>query len=145
MHWSKNLRPIYALQYAIFYSTQYCTTLQKIERCIQKRMDRHRKLSPRGMRLLQRYVVEYCFDPLHVIAARFNEYNKLQLSVRTIKRALRRMGIHWYVAIQKLYLSKRNIAERVIRARTHQHWTVQLWSNVMFTDGSSFTDSPTKN
>ena len=77
------------------------------------------------MHLLQRYVLIYCFDPLYVIAARFNEYTKLQLSASTIKRALRRMDIQCYVAIEKPYLSKRNIAKRIIKARTHHHCTVQ--------------------
>ena len=97
------------------------------------------------MRLLQIYVIEYCFDNLYVIAARFNAYTKLQLSFSTIKRALRRMDIQCYVSIQKPYFSKSNIAKRIIWASTHQHWTVQQWSNVVFTDDSSFTDRPTKN
>ena len=91
------------------------------------------------MRLLQRYVIEYCFDPLNVIAARFNEYTRQQLSASTIKRALRRMDIQCYVAIQKPYLSKRNIDKRIIWERTEQHWAVQQWSNAMLTDESSFT------
>ena len=133
------------------YNTPYstvCNILRRHKRLkdvSKKRMARPRKLSPRGMRLLQRYVIEYCFDPLYVTDARFNAYFKLQLSVSTFKQAPRRMDIQYYVAIQKPYLSKRNIAKRIIWVRTHQHWTVQQGSNVMYTDNYSFTVRPTKN
>ena len=46
----------------------------------KKKIGRRRELLPRGMRLQQKYVTEFCFEPLYVITARFNACTKLQIS-----------------------------------------------------------------
>ncbi len=55
------------------------------------------------------------------------------------------MNMSSHIAIQTPFLSKKNIGERILWARTHEYWTLQQWSNVLFTDESSFTVRPTKN
>ena len=72
-----------------------------------KKMGRRRKLSERGMRLLQRYILEHCFEPLHVIKGSFNEATNLDLSVITIRRYIRKMHLSSYIAIQKPFTSKK--------------------------------------
>ena len=72
-----------------------------------KKMGRRRKLSDRGMRPLQRYILEHCFEPLYVITGRFNEATNLDLSVITIRRYIRKMHVSSYIAIQKPFLSKK--------------------------------------
>ena len=59
----------------------------------KKKIGRPCKLSPRGMRLLQKYATEFCLEPLYVITARSNAYTKLQISESTVKRTLKRMQI----------------------------------------------------
>lgn len=112
---------------------------------ITKKRGRKRKLSDRGMRLFQRYMFEGCFDPLFVIVGRFNQTTSLQISVGTARRYVKLLNLQSYVAVQKPFLSKKNIAARIIWARTHEHWTQKQWANVMFTDESSFTVRPKKN
>ena len=47
---------------------------------------RRGKLTERGTRLLKKYVLQNCFEPLYVITRQFNETHKLHLSVSTIRR-----------------------------------------------------------
>ena len=106
---------------------------------------RKQKLSERGMRLFHKYVLEYCFEPLYVIFSRFSEATGLKFHKNTGRRYVRKLNKHCYVAVQKPFLSKRNISKRILWARTHQSWTQKQWSHVMFTDESSFSVRPKKN
>ncbi len=56
---------------------------------VQKKMERPRKLTERGMRLLKKYVTESCLESLHVITARFNAHIKLHLSIWTVRRYIK--------------------------------------------------------
>ena len=112
---------------------------------VQKKMGRKPKLSERGMRLLRRYILDNKFEPLYTIAARFNDSIGLNLLARTVRRYMRKLKMNWYIAVQKPYLSTKNIAARILWARTHEEWTHTRWSNVLFTDESSFTVRPVKN
>ncbi len=47
---------------------------------VKKKMGRSRKFSPRGMRLLQKYVLDNFFDPPNVIPAKLYGTTKLHLS-----------------------------------------------------------------
>ena len=103
------------------------------------------KLSPRGMKLLEKYVMGNCFDPLHTIVAKLNVATELHLSESTTRRCIRKFDMKNCIAIQKPFLSKKNMSARVIWRRTHKDWTLQQWSNVMFTDESCFAVRPVKN
>ena len=50
-----------------------------------------------------------------------------------------------YIAVQKPFLSKKNIAARILWRRTHASWTMKQWATVAFTDESYFTVHPVKN
>ena len=54
-----------------------------------------RKLSERGMRLFQKYVLEYTFDPLYVILGRFKETTGMVLSQQTGRRYIREGTTGW--------------------------------------------------
>ncbi len=68
---------------------------------IKKKMGRKRKLSERGIRLLQKYVLGNCFDPLYVITARFNAATKLSLSINIVRCYIKRMNVNSCIAVQK--------------------------------------------
>ena len=106
---------------------------------------RPKKLSVRGLRLFKKYVLENCFESLHVIVARFNSYTGLNLSERSGRRYMKHLKLDSYIAVQKPFVSKKNLDARILWARTHQEWTLHQWGQVMFTDESCFTVHPTKN
>ena len=108
-------------------------------------MGRPRKLSARGIRLLQKHVQQNSFEPLHVIFARSNNATEIQLSVNTTRRYMNKLKMDCYVAIQKPYLLNKNIAARVLWARTHEHWKLAQWSCAGLTDEAAFTIRPAKN
>ena len=86
-------------------------------------MERPRRLSKRGRKLLQKYVFEHYFEPLHVITARFNEYTKLHLSEWTIRRYIKELNTGPYIAVQKPFLRKKSMNTRVAWACQHTNWT----------------------
>ena len=108
----------------------------------KKKMGRRLKFSERGMRLLQRYVLQTCYKSLHVIAARFNDTTGLSISVWTLRRYIKRMKMDRYITVQKPYLSKKSIAARVLWGRTHASWTMKQWATVAFTGESKFYCPP---
>jgi len=105
---------------------------------LQKKIGRPRKLSERGIRLLQKYVLQHCLESLYVITARFNEYTKLHLSINAIREYIQKINMAPYISVRKSFLSKQNLHSRNLWARTHQDWTMEQWANVAFTDESSF-------
>ena len=93
--------------------------------CVRKRMGLPLNLSPRGMKLLQKYVMGNCFNPVQTIVAKFNAANALHLSKSTAHRYIRKFNIKSCIAMQKPYLSKNNKCARVIWGPTYKDWTLQ--------------------
>jgi transposase len=60
------------------------------------------------------------------------------MSVRTVRRRLTDRGLFARVAQKKPMVSSRNRRKRIAFARTHEHWTDEQWSRVVFTDESKF-------
>lgn len=58
---------------------------------------------------------------------------------------MQKLKMKSYVAVEKPFVSKKNIAARIQWALNHKDWTQDQWSNVMFTDESSFCVRPNKN
>ena len=85
------------------------------------------------------------FDPLHAIAARFNESTELNLCECTVRRYIRKLKMDCSKGVQKPFVSSKNIAAGILWARTHDGWTLAQWSNVMFTDESRFTVRSVRN
>ena len=109
------------------------------------KMGRKRKLSERGMRLLQRYIIQYCFEPMCTITGRFNAATKLKLSVVTVRHYDKILNIRSYIAIQKPFLSKRNVNNCIQWGLKHKDWKLTQQSNDMFTDEASFSVHPMRN
>ena len=58
------------------------------------------------------------------------------MSTNTIRHALRRHGLSTQVKEKKPQLSRKNIKDRLEFAMAHQHWTIDDWSQVIFSDES---------
>lgn len=109
---------------------------------IEKR-GRKRKISKRSCRLLQNYVRNHRFMPLHALVAEFKKFTKIIVHVSTMRRCLHRLHLRNYRAVSKPFLSHKNIIARVQWAKKHELWTTAHWSKVAFSDESSFTVKPT--
>lgn len=67
---------------------------------------------------------------------RWRHEHGVQTSVDTVKRRLRTVGLMGRIAVKKPLLTERHRRLRLAWARERQHWTVQEWRNVVFTDES---------
>jgi transposase len=59
-------------------------------------------------------------------------------SVKTIRRALRDVGLRSCVARRKPLLTTNHMENRLEWARQHQHWTTHEWRRVLWSDESPF-------
>lgn len=60
------------------------------------------------------------------------------ISVSTVKRRLREVGLNGRVAVKKPLLRKANVKKRLKWARKHKNWTVEDWKKVLWSDESKF-------
>ena len=60
------------------------------------------------------------------------------VSVATIKRTLVNAGMHGRIARRKPYLSRVNRKRRLRFALQHKNWSVEDWSQIIFSDESKF-------
>jgi transposase len=73
------------------------------------------------------------------IQATWNTIYKEDISVYTIRRALRKVGLRSCIARRKPLISEKNKKKRLQWALEHQDWTIQDWKCVVWTDESTFT------
>ena len=99
-------------------------------------------LTPRSVRMLQQYIYKNRFLAAYKIDAEFNAYSCIKISKRSIRRYIKRLNIKSYVAVQKPYLSSKNILARKHWAGVHENWDSDLWSRVTCIDESSFAVRP---
>ena len=72
------------------------------------------------MGLFRKYVLSNCYESLYVTLARFNVHAVLQIRVSTGKCYMRILKMHSFVAVQKTFLSKPNIAQRIDWSSNHE-------------------------
>jgi transposase len=58
----------------------------------------------------------------------------VKVSSHTIKRALHRAGLRSQTKVKKPHLSLKNVKARLEFASVHEHWTIEDWSRVIFSD-----------
>ncbi len=98
--------------------------IQRVQRAyngIAKKRGRKQKLSHRSLHQFWRCVVQNCCEPFCVIVALFSADTKIQLSESTDRRYLKQMNIQCYIAIQKSFLSKKNMTARIQWALTDKN------------------------
>ena len=62
------------------------------------------------------------------------EQQQMQLSVDTVKRALKRNGLRPVTKLKKPLLKASHIKDRYSFAKKHQNWTVADWLRVIWSD-----------
>ena len=61
----------------------------------------------------------------------------LDASPKTVRNALKELGYTHKVAVRRPFLKDRDRKRRLQYAKRHQHWTVEDWKRVIFTDEMS--------
>uniref|UniRef100_A0A914YUJ1 Transposase n=1 Tax=Panagrolaimus superbus TaxID=310955 RepID=A0A914YUJ1_9BILA len=72
------------------------------------------------------------------IANEINEEHCISISYKTAGRRLSDAGLNGRVPVKKPLISTKNRAARLRFAREHQHWTVEQWKKVLWSDESKF-------
>ena len=62
----------------------------------------------------------------------------IKVSTKTVRKALCEDGVNSRVARKKPNLTDRHKANRLAFAKKYQHWTVEDWRKVVWTDESTF-------
>ena len=65
-----------------------------------------------------------------------NQALGMQVSCQTIMRTFVRVGLHSQKKVKKPHLSAKNVKACLEFAKIHQHWTMEDWSRVVFSDES---------
>lgn len=72
------------------------------------------------------------------LAASLSEAKGQLVGVHTVRRRLRQAGLKGCKARKKPWLSERNKKHRLEWALQHKDWTVEDWSNILWSDESNF-------
>lgn len=99
---------------------------------------RRRKTTLTTDRLIHRKSVNNPFLTAEDISIDLNENYGIQIGRMTVSRRLASFGLNGRVAVKKPLISAKNRAKRIAFARKHLNWTVEDWSNVLFSGESKF-------
>ena len=68
------------------------------------------------------------------ISRDINQWRGTRVSVWTVRRRLRELGLKARLAYKKPLVSLKNRKKRLSFAKDHEHWGVEDWKKVLFTD-----------
>lgn len=91
---------------------------------------RPHKLTPHDSRHLCRQILSGAVDN----AAQLKRTLQLPVSTQTIRNTLKRAGLRSIVKVKRPLLERRHRRARLLFALRHQHWTIEDWSRVIFSD-----------
>jgi len=92
------------------------------------------KLSPTNIRHAQRLISSGKADTAVDVAKVLSNVTNQPLSAQTVRRGLKEAGLKPVVKKKKPFLSKRHRKARMDFALAHQHWTVEDWKKVVWSD-----------
>lgn len=72
------------------------------------------------------------------ITSIYNSSNDVPIGVSTVKNRLKKAGLNGRVAAKKPLLRIVNKRKRLLWAQEHKNWTVEMWTNVLWTDETKF-------
>lgn len=104
---------------------------------------RQPKLDSRQQRSLKRIVKADRRITAMKATACFNDSSDEQVSTRTVRRALHKMGMHGRAAVAKPLIKPANAAKRKRWSKAHKDWRIAQWKNVVYSDESTYTLFPT--
>lgn len=102
------------------------------------RIGRPRKVSVRTERLIKR--ISSANNNLSVpqVTCDFISRCSTEISSSTVRRILKKYGIHGYRSVRKPFLSIRQRQKRMLWANKHKDWDFSKWKKVVFSDESIF-------
>src|SRR5436305_745073 len=92
------------------------------------------KLSSANIRHAQRLISSGKVDTAVDVAKVLRNVTNQSLSIQTVRNGLKAAGMKAVVKKKKPFLSKRHKRERMDFALRHQHWTVEDWKKVVWSD-----------
>ena|SRR5947199_6012427 len=92
------------------------------------------KLSSANIRHAQRLISSGKVDTAVNVAKVLRNVTNQSLSIQTVRNGLKAAGMKAVVKKKKPFLSKRHRRERMDFALRHQHWTVEDWKKVVWSD-----------
>lgn len=95
---------------------------------------RPRKLSAQDKRRLVRQVTSGKADTATQVMRDLCSTTKMEISAQTVRRALKEAGLKSVTKKKSPRLLPRHVKERYEFAITHQHWTVDDWKRVVWSD-----------
>ena len=103
-----------------------------------KRSGRPKKIGKRTVRLLRRLILANRQASAAELTSFLKKHLNTAISVKTIRRNLKKIGYMGRIAQRKPYISAVNRVKRLKFARRHRRRIVQQWGHVIFSDESSF-------
>ena len=102
------------------------------------RSGRPQKLSQRHERIIKR--ISSANNKLSVpqVCTEFISGCSATISASTVRRILKKYGIHGYRSIRKPFLTITQRRKRMLWANKHKAWNFSQWKNVVFSDESIF-------
>jgi transposase len=91
---------------------------------------RPRKLTQWDSRYLRRQILSGVADN----AAQLKRKLQLPVSTQTVRNTLKRAGLRSHVKKKRPLLSRAHRKARLVFALRHQHWTVEDWARVIYSD-----------
>src|SRR5271169_2145148 len=101
---------------------------------LQPRMGRPKKLSAQDRRACVRFITSGRAETATDVAKKLEEDLQSPVSRHTVARILRESGMHSVEKQKKPALSAKNVRSRLEFARRHQHWTVEDWKRIIWSD-----------
>ena len=95
---------------------------------------RPRKLSAQDKRRLVRQVTSGKADTATQLTRDLCSSTNIEVSAQTVRRALKEAGLKSATKKKSPRLLPRHVKERYEFAQTHQHWTVEDWKRVVWSD-----------
>ena len=97
------------------------------------RPGRPRKLSDSAIR----YLVRNAESETHVPMKELKNLSNIDVSLQTMRRRLQEEGIRKWKAMKRPLLTLKHAKERLAWAKAHQHWTVDDWKRIIWSDESA--------
>jgi len=112
---------------------------------VPKAVPKTPKLRAADLLKLEEVILKHRFLPSAKIAAHFFLKTYINLSPRTLRWYINKLGYNSYSAAQKPYLRPQNIVKRLAWAELYEKNTEDDWRRVIYSDESSFAVRPMKN